>query len=393
MDINYSTETEAFRAEVRAFLEEHWLSRAEPTEEDEVEFRQLAVDRGYIYRNIPKYLGGSGQQPDLIKAIVIREEFRRAKAPAEIRDHGINANVPALLQHGTEEQKLHFIPKTLRGEYRWCQGYSEPGAGSDLASVQTSAGLKDGKWIINGRKTWSSDAHKATHMFMLVRTEPDAPRRDGITYLLLDLRQPGVTIRPIVQITGEAEFSEVFFNNAETPADWLVGERGKGWYVSRTSLSSERNNLNGVHFHTGMFKRIVRLARETVRDGKPVIEDPFIRERLAAFEGRLMAMTYSTFRALSMNATGQDAGRITTMMKLNGSDMAHELYRIGRDIIGDEFMLMLPGKNGVGHRDRRAWARQAFTALRLSIAGGPSNIQRNIIAERGLGLPRDERIK
>ena len=393
MDLNYSAENEAFREEVRVFLEEHWLSRPNPTKEDEDEVRRLATERGYLYRNVPEYLGGSGQEPDVLKAILIREEFNKVKAPVELRDRGIYTMMPTLIHYGTEEQKQYFIPKTLTGEFRWCQGYSEPGAGSDLASLRTKAELKDGKWIINGQKIWSSDAHKATHMFMLARTEPDAPKHDGITYLLLDLRQPGVTIRPIVQVTGEAEFNEVFFDNAETPEDWMVGERGRGWHVSRTTLVSERNNLNGVYFHSGMFKRIVRLAGETMRNGKPAIEDPSIRERLAAYEGWLMATTYSTFRTLSMNAAGQNAGRITTMMKLNGSEMAQELYRIGRDIIGDDMMLMLPGKDGVGHRDRRAWVRHVFSALRLSIAGGTSNIQRNIIAERGLGLPRDERIK
>ena len=155
--------------------------------------------------------------------------------------------------------------------------------------------------MINGQKIWSSDAHIATHMFILVRTEPDAPKHDGISYLILDLRQPGVAIRPIRQITGESKFNEVFFDDATTPADWIVGARGQGWTVSRTTLTHERNNLNGVHFHTGMFKWIVRLARETLRDGKPALEDPSIRERLAAYEGWLLATTYSTFRLISSN--------------------------------------------------------------------------------------------
>ena len=393
MDLGYGAENESFREEVRAFLEQHWLSLPAPTKADEDEFRQLAIERGYIYRNVPRHLGGSEQEPDLVKAIMIREEFRRANAPVEIRDRGHANLTPTLLHWGMEEQQRLFIPRTLKGEYRWCQGYSEPGAGSDLASLRTRAELTGGKWRINGRKIWSSEADQATHMFMLVRTEPEAPKHDGISYLLLDLRQPGVTIRPIVQMTGDADFNEVVFDNAETPADWIIGERGKGWTVSRTTLSHERNNLNGVHFHTGMFKRIVRLARETVRDGRPVIEDPAIRERLAAYDGWLQATTYSTFRLLSMNIADQDPGVFGLMMKLNGSNMAHELYRLGRDIIGDDFMLMKPGKDGVGHRDRRAWVRHTFSALRLSIAGGTSNIQRNIIAERGLGLPRDERIR
>jgi alkylation response protein AidB-like acyl-CoA dehydrogenase len=222
-----------------------------------------------------------------------------------------------------------------------------------------------------------------------VRTEPDAPKHQGISYLLIDLRQPGVTIRPLRQITGDAEFNEVFFDDAVTPADWMVGPRGRGWEVSRSTLKAERTNLNGLNFHTSMFKRLVRLAQETLRDGRPVIEDPVIRDRLALLQGRVLATTYSTYRHLSMAAAEQDAGGFPMMMKLNGSELAQEMYRIGRDIIGDDFLLAAPGRDGVGRRGARAWARLTMTSLRLAIAGGASNIQRNIIAERVLGLPRD----
>ena len=391
MDLSYSSEHEAFRREVQAFLARNWPPAGGATPEAESAFRDLATAEGYLYRNIPRAYGGSEQPVDLLRAEIIAEAFGKAGAPMERRSRGLGLLVPTLLEWGEEWQKRQFIPGTLSGEYVWCQGYSEPNAGSDLASLRTRAELKGDRWVVNGQKVWSSDAHIATHMFMLVRSEPDAPKHQGISYLLLDLRQPGVTIRPLRQITGDSEFNEVFFDEAVTPAEWIVGPRGRGWEVSRSTLKAERTNLNGVQFHTGMFNRLVRLAKDTVRDGRPVIEDPIIRDRLAALQGRILATTYSTYRHLSMAAAELDPGGFPLMMKLNGSDLAQEMYRIGRDIIGDDFLLAEPGRGGVGRREARVWARQTMTSLRLAIAGGASNIQRNIIAERVLGLPRDER--
>jgi len=388
MDLGYGPGYEAFRAEVWGFLAEHWPG-GDVSAEKQSEFRKSATAAGYLYRDIPRRFGGSEQPVDLLKSEIIRAEFKKLGAPMELKSRGLGLLVPTLLAWGSEAQKAHFIPGTINGAITWAQGYSEPGAGSDLASLRTRAELVGDEWIINGQKIWTSDAHKASHMFMLVRTEPDRPKHEGISYLIVKLSQPGVTIRPLRQITGDAEFNEVFFDNASAPRHWLVGERGKGWLVSRTTLKHERTNLTGIEFHTGMFQRLVELARSTLRDGKPIIEDPIIRDRLAALHGWLLTTTYSTYRQLSMAAADKDGGAFPAMMKLNGSNMARELYELGRDIIGDDFLLAAPGRNGIGARENRAWARQAMTSLRLAIAGGSSNIQRNIIAERVLGLPRD----
>ena len=238
MDLSYGEAAEAFRGEVRAFLASHWppTNELRGTELKNFirEFRRQATEQGYLYRAIPKRYGGSEQPVDVIRAQVIREEFQRARAPMEVGGNGMNMTVPTLLEKGTEEQRELFVRKTLEGDYIWGQGYSEPGAGSDLASVRTKGELSpDGtKWIINGQKIWTSQGMQATHMFMLVRTEPDAPKHDGITYLLIDLDQPGVTRRPIRQMTGEEgdhTFCEFFFDNAETPVAWQVGDRGQGW--------------------------------------------------------------------------------------------------------------------------------------------------------------------
>ena len=207
MDLSYGAEAEAFRGEVRGFLRAQWQPgerRGDDLKAYIREFRRAAIDAGYLYRGVPKRYGGSEQPVDVIKAQVIREEFGRARAPMEVGGNGVNMTVPTLLEKGTEEQRELFIRKTIEGDYIWGQGYSEPGSGSDLASVRTKGELSpDGStWIINGQKIWTSQGMQSTHMFMLVRTEPDAPKHDGITYLLIDLNQPGITRRPIRQMTG-----------------------------------------------------------------------------------------------------------------------------------------------------------------------------------------------
>ena len=393
MDLTYSAEHEAFREEVRRFLGEHWRAEDAAKESAQRAFRALAVERGYLYRNIPRRYGGSEQPVDLLRGEIIREAFLAAGAPMEVAGGGVGLLVPTLLQWGAEWQKQMFIPPTISGEFRWCQGYSEPGAGSDLASLRTRAELVGDKWIINGQKVWTSHAKQADHMFMLARTEPDAPKHSGISYLILDMRQPGIEVRPLRQINGDSEFNEVFFTDAETPADWIVGERGRGWEVSRTTLKHERSNLSGVHYHDAIFKRLVEAAKRTIRNGKPAIEDPMIRDRIARLEGWIMATRFSSFRNLSMIAAGQDPGIFPLLMKLNGSNLAREAYLISREFIDDDFLLARPGKDGVGRPENRVWARMALTSLHLAIAGGASNIQRNVIAERGLGLPRDSQMK
>jgi len=392
MNLSFGPEYEEYRREVRKFLAQNWPPK-DPRDRGAVQaFRARATEQGYLYRNIPRQYGGSEQAPDLLRSQVLRECFADAKAPMEIRDRGIGLLTPTLLAWGTEAQKAYFIPKTISGEIRWSQGYSEPGAGSDLAAVQTKAELVGDQWVINGQKVWSSGAHESEYMFMLVRTEPDAPKHQGISYLLVDVKQPGITIRPLRQVTGDSEFNEVFFDDAKTPADLIVGPRGRGWEVSRTTLKHERSNLNGNLYSESMFNRLVRLAKDTVRDGRPAIQDPDIRDRLAALYGWLLASRYSSYREFSLTAAGEEGGHFPLMMKLNGSNMAREMYLIGRDLIGDDFLLARSGEGGVGQAAHRIWARHNMTSLRLTIAGGASNIQRNIIAERALDLPRDSRV-
>jgi alkylation response protein AidB-like acyl-CoA dehydrogenase len=246
----------------------------------------------------------------------------------------------------------------------------------------------DGEWVLNAHKIWTSFAYDCTHMFILVRTEPEAPKHEGISYLLLRLDQPGVDIRRIHQISGQSEFCEVFLADVRTPADWIVGARGQGWRVSRTTLKHERNNIGGVRT-VRLLESLVRLAATVQLDGRPAIEDPVIRDRIIAVEGYVQAQMYSGYHQLTSDIAGRPAGLHNLLNKLGATTIGHDIAAIASDIVGDR-ALRLPGGQGSGQRNPEQWLNQIFGSLGLSIAGGSSNIQRNVISERGLGLPRDE---
>lgn len=391
MDLSYGAEAESFRTEVRDFLDRHWRPGALRGAElkDYIRaFRLQATEAGYLYRAIPKAFGGAEQPADVVRAQVIREEFGRARAPMEITGNGMNMLVPTLLERGTPEQQALFIRQTMSGDYQWGQGYSEPGTGSDLASVRTKAELVGDEWVINGQKIWTSQGDRATHMFALVRTESQASKHAGISYLLIDLDQPGVTRRPIRQMTGESGFYEFFFDNAKTPASWLIGERGDGWNVSRTTLKHERAAIGSATGLGAQFDKLVELAQQVMRGGKPAIQDPEIRQALVRIEGYVMAHRYSSYRLFSLAAAGEEPGIIQSMMKLLLTETGHDMALAAQEMIGDD-ALVEPASAGSRGRGPEKWLDQIMGSLGNSIAGGTTNIQRNIIAERGLGLPRD----
>ena len=387
MDLTYDSELESFRDEVRSFLEENWPREGE----DAVQaFRQRAIEAGYLYRHFPRKYGGSEQEAHPLKGQIIREEFSRARAPSEPLGIGPSMLAPTLLERGTEWQKEKFIPRTLTGELIWCQGYSEPGSGSDLASLRTKGELVGDEWVINGQKVWTSGAHLADYMFCLVRTEPDAPKHKGISYLLIDMKQPGVEVRPLRTMTGTADFNEVFLNDVRTPRDWIVGERGEGWLVSRTTLKHERNSIGGARRTEEALNSLARLAKKTMRNGRPAIEDPEIRQRLATIEGYVQAHKYSGFRQLTKDAKGESAGIITLMMKLFSTNLQHEISKLSLDLLGADAMLSAGDAHlGKPTSDAQSWIGAYMYSLGIAVAGGTANIQRNVIGERGLGLPRD----
>lgn len=395
MDLSYSTEMEGFREEVQAFLEANWpLSGDEkdlPFEKAAAVFRERAIEQGYLYRNIPRQYGGSEQEPDVLRAQVIREEFGRKWAPLEARGIGTMMLVPTLLERGTEWQKEKFVKPTITGEITWCQGYSEPGSGSDLASLKTRGEVVDGEWVINGQKIWTSGAHVADYMFCLVRTEPDAPKHAGISYLLIDMKQPGIDVRPLRMMTGSADFNEVFLNDVRTPEDWIVGRRGEGWLVSRTTLKHERNSIGAAQQTRAALSGLVGLAKQTEIDGRPAIENAAVRHRLAELEGYVRAHQYSGYRQLTKDAKGEEAGLINMMMKLFSTEIGHKTAKLAMDLIGEEGLLSAGGANlGIRPSGAQGWIGQYMYSLGIAVAGGTANIQRNVIAERGLGLPRDE---
>jgi len=395
MDLSYGKEYDEFRERVQAFLKAEWPPKGSegrfPTKEETGQFRDRATEQGYLRRSIPKQYGGSEQPPDEIQGAILREEFTRARAPMDPPGIGTMMLVPTLLERGEEWQKEKFVPPTTRGDINWCQGYSEPGSGSDLASLATRGVLSGDEWIINGQKIWTSGAKDAQYMFCLVRTEPDAPKHAGISYLLIDMDQPGIDVRPLKQMTGGADFNEVFLTDVRTPKDWIVGKRGEGWQVSRTTLKHERNSIGAAAQSSAMFQGLLHLARTTRCAGRPNIEDPTVRQRLAEIEGYVQAHQYSGYRQLTRNARNQDPGIIQLMNKLNSTNISHKVSKLALDLLGDDGLLDPITTSRAGYRpsDNRSWITQYMYSLGIAVAGGTANIQRNVIGERGLGLPRD----
>ena len=394
MDLSYGEELEGYRDEVAKFLGESWPLQGEEAalgwNEQATLFRERAIAAGYLCRNIPKSYGGSEQAPDVLKAQIIREEFGKLQAPTEPRGIGTMMLVPTLLERGEEWQKQKFVPPTIKGEMAWCQGYSEPGSGSDLASLKTRGELVGDEWVINGQKIWTSGAKTADYMFCLTRTEPEQPKHAGISYLLIDMKQPGIDVRPLRQMTGGADFCEVFFDDVRTPKDWIVGKRGEGWLVSRTTLKHERNSIGSTQQTRAQFAGLVALAKQSKIDGKPAIEDTGIRQRLAAVEGYVTAHHHSGYRTLTKDAKGESPGNITMMNKLISTNIGHDIARLAMDLIGDNGLLGPGARSMAGMMGgTEGWISQYMYSLGIAVAGGTANIQRNVIGERGLGLPRD----
>ncbi len=408
MDLCYSAEYEAFRKEVQDFLAAHWTAddiAAAPAGDDEraammggvirtderaTAFRLKAIERGYLYRHVPRRYGGGEQPPDPLKGVIIHEEFRRARAPHEVIGQGPGMLVPTLIEHGTEKQKELFVRDTLLGKIKWCQGYSEPNAGSDLASLRTRAEIDGDFWTINGHKIWTSDAQHAEWMFCLVRSEPEAPKHDGITYVLIDMKTPGITVRPLRQMTGTADFNEVFLDNVRVPLENTVGKRGQGWVVSRSTLKHERAMIGGSLMNRRMFDGVLMLAQGVILRGQPAIKDPLLRNRLVEIEAALLASEYNGYRLLTLSARGEDPGLAAMVTKLYSTQLGYQIGKLAMDILGDRG-LMAPGEPSAPAMGMFVTAY--MWSLGILIAGGAANIQRNIIAERGLGLPRDPSTK
>jgi alkylation response protein AidB-like acyl-CoA dehydrogenase len=392
MDFRFTPEQEAFRQEVRdvlkAELPSDWGGRNDredmsPEEEEFAKgFVKKLAQNGWLTMAWPREYGGMGA--DSIQQLVYNEEMSYHRAPGA-GNTGTSLVGPTVMVHGTDAQKRRFLPPIVRAEETWCQGFSEPGAGSDLASLETSA-VEDGDdFVLNGQKTWTSGAHRADWCIVLARTDPDAPKHKGISCFLMDMRLPGITISPLVNMLGSGAFSQVFMDGVRVPRDCLVGDLNRGWYVATTTLDFERSGIQRIMYALRTYEDLLRYAFETRTDGGTLDERPPVRHTLAElrieFEvGRLLA-----YRVAWMQSQGLVPNYEASITKLYGTELMARLGAAG---------INLPGLRGQ-LRPESKWAplagrleRYYLASTSYTVAAGTSEVQRNIIAMRGLGLPR-----
>ena len=392
MDLDYGERHEQFRRQVRAFLDENKDKKPkagfyEVPREELSAWLSLQIVHGYWARTIPKEYGGYGAEPDLLETVIMDEEFNRAGVVRGMMAQGPSMLVPTLLQHGTEEQKKAWIGPTMRGEVIWCQGYSEPGSGSDLASLQTSAKEDDDDFLINGQKIWTSTADKAQMCFILVRTEPEAPKHAGISYILLPMDAPGIEIQALRTMPGnigENSFNQVFFSDVRVPRANVVGKRGEGWKIANTTLKHERASLNANA--EGILFRLMKLMKEETCNGVPAVASPVYRDRLMRLQARALTMKHHSMRMLTCSLKDESPGVAGLVVKLQNCQLSYDMAALAIDVMGELGVLYDHSKY---EREKGYWQAHSMFSLGLIIGGGTAQIQKNIIAERGLGLPRE----
>ena len=401
MDPHYPAEAEQYREKVRAFLGEHlppgWKGIGALDHEAAAtfaqEWRTVLYENGLLAASWPKEYGGGGLTP--LETVVLAEEFYRAGVPTggPNDDFSIQMVGNTILHWGTEEQKRYFLPRALSGEHVWCQGYSEPGAGSDLANLGTRAVLDGDEWVVNGQKIWTSAAQLANWIFVLARTDPDAPKHKGITFLLVPMEQPGVEVRPIKMMTGLSEFNETFFTDARTPKDNVVGAVNAGWAVAMTLLGYERGEAAATFpiMFRAEVDRLLDLARSTGAS-----RDPLIRQRLAWCYSKVEIMRFLGMRTLTKFLAGGQPGPAESTFKLFWSEYHKIVTELGVDILGSA-ALTPSGRMSTGFQaddvgapnDSASWVTAFLMSRAGSIYAGSSQIQRNIIGEMVLGLPKE----
>jgi alkylation response protein AidB-like acyl-CoA dehydrogenase len=387
MDFSYPPEAEAFRKEFRAWLDAHLPAELRGqtfgggggVDDGQLErlraWNRALADARYAAIAWPEEWGGRGA--GVMEQVVYAEEMHRAQAPGTLNIIGLSNIAPAIIEHGTEEQKRSLLPRMLRGDDIWCQGFSEPNAGSDLASLTTSA-VRDGDtWIVNGQKTWNTLGHLANWCELLVRTDPAAPKHQGITCLLVDMTRPGVEVRPLVTITDENEFNEIFFTDVRVPVECTLGPVNDGWRVAMTTLAYERGTVAKLHLGTrAKIARLIDQARHTpIGRGRVATDDPVLRHRLARLylDGELLKLISD--RAISAELRGRAMGPEGSIAKLLWSETEQRVADVAADVLGPD---ALSGP----------WARDRVYSRALTIAGGTTQVNKNIVAQRILGLPR-----
>ena len=408
MDLTYPAEAEEFRLEIRQWLVDNlpssWFDEGfSMTDEERKAFNEEWTTKlyggGWICASWPTEYGGKGLT--LLQQVVLNEEFARAQAPLRADFFGDTLVGPTILQWGTEEQKQFFIPGILKGEIAWCQGFSEPNSGSDLASHATRAVLDGDEWVISGQKVWTTQAQYADYIFLLARTDPDAPPHAGISYLLVPMKQPGVEVRPIQQVDGSAEFNEVFFENVRCPVDNVVGGLNNGWKVAMTTLGFERGSSATTGFRRFLreWEKIVEAAQDNGKN-----KDALVRQDLIKSWADIKIMQINGYRSLTdaLNGTHETA-KLGACNKMFWSETHKRTMNLAIDILGMEGQVLtgdgdaesvLPG-NRRGRDDYPVSDLQAsfFFSRSETIWGGTAEIQRNIIGERVLGLPKEPKVQ
>ncbi|HLW72069.1 MAG TPA: acyl-CoA dehydrogenase family protein [Candidatus Binataceae bacterium] len=394
MDFNYSDEDEAFRQELRAWLavnapHDQIQSLAGGFEQDEDDFRRklgwfrkLAAG-GWTCVDWPREFGGRGLS--ILKTVIYHEELQRVNAPLPFIGSGPSLVGPTLMQWGTEEQKKRFVPKIISGAEVWCQGYSEPNSGSDLASLQTRA-VEDGDYFrINGQKIWTSQAQYADWAFVLCRTDPAAPKHRGISYILVDMKTPGITVRPLVQMSGATGFNEVFFDDVRTPKKLLVGEKNQGWQVAIATLMFERGVGGGGQPLIAVVDELAALATRIDRDGHPASKDASVRQKLAQFKCEAEALRYTNLRQLTRRLRGLPPRSEGSIMKLCATELNLRIEMFAMELLGPFSQMEFKAPLAL---DEGRWLYRMLSARGGTIAAGTNQIQHNIIGERVLGLPK-----
>jgi len=395
MDFADAPEHAEFRREFRAWLEANLTddlrvedaqdSRVAPdreTLEKRITWQKKMHAAGWVGISWPKEYGGRGAS--FIQQVIFDEEYFRAHAPILPGASAIGLLGPTLIQLGTEEQKKRHLPRILAGDERWCQGFSEPGAGGDLASLRTRAVDKGDHFVVNGQKVWTSGAHFADWCFLLVRTDPDAPKHHGITYLLVDMKTPGIAVRPLVLLNGHRHFNEVFFEDVVVPKENVVGKINEGWKVAITTLMFERGGAGGRD-HAAQIARLVELAKQFPNRQEPCWDQSHVRQMLAQLAIEAQALKVTRLRGLTRRLRGEPPGPEGSILKLFGSELAQRIADASSTLLGP-YATIDGATEAVPDAGR--WAHRVLGARQYTIAGGTSEIQRNIIGERVLGLPK-----
>jgi hypothetical protein len=393
MKLAFTREEEAFREEVRDFLDRNLspslrayakrMTSVYSTKPVAMEWQSILVKQGWAAPSWPVEYGGTDWS--VAQRYIFDVEMARAGAPP-LSPMGIGMCGPALIGHGSKAQKDYYLPRILSGADFWCQGYSEPHAGSDLAALTMSA-VEDGdSYICNGSKIWTTHAHEANMMFCLVRTDSSGKQQQGITFILIDMTTPGVEVRPFTMASGEQIQNAVFFTDVRVPTDQIVGERGQGWFVANATLKHERGMLGDPNAAMNRLKAIIDIFKTETIDGQRLMDHPLYLDRLMKLQADVIAMQAHGLRLLTLSQKKEPSGLAGLIVKLQGCELNHQLAALAIDALGEIGALY---HNGPHVRDGGVWQHRYMFDLGLIIGGGTAQIQKNIIAEHGLGLPRE----